>query len=398
MLQLNRKRIVVALVVVLIIAAIGTVMVSGRLTLKSSQWDVESARLASKSSDADIALSDADIAPPINRGTFNVHAMGSACARTSYYEANEDKCAAYEKLKHIVPDCSGQAEKVPRIYHSVGRLASQTFVQSMVAKANPSFRRNHLDDRAAGRFIRRACGEAAAAAYACLAAPAYRADLFRFCALYAEGGVYLDQDILPLFPLEELYSPCSNATLGHDMPQSLFWPSWGEDDATVRRVMEGRPRKIWSTRRTLHAKQMKILAAAPGSALFKCAMEATIEHIRQRTCSESSLERSGPIMLHQCYTNHSEGAAISYSDSRHAMWPYSGMRRGNKVLAIEIGNPKRHFPWTTKVVDVDNYAQMHVDQTVIRPTCALRPAGSTDKDLASRRATCALWYKYYAVP
>ena len=325
-------------------------------------------------------------------GKYDVHSIESPCARTSYHESNEKKCAEYEKLEHIVPDCSGQAEKVPRIYHSVGRLESQTFVQNMVAKANPSYKRNHLDDRAAGLFIRRLCGEEAATAYACLAAPAYRADLFRFCAMYAQGGVYLDEDILPLFPLHELYSPCSSATVGYDMMQSMFW---SDDDATIQRVMAAEPRKSWAVRENLHGKQMKIIAAAPGAPLFKCALETTIAHIRHRFCSESSLALSGPVMLHKCYANHSEGVAVTYSDSRHALWPYSGMRRGNKVLAVEIGNPKRHFPWTTNAYDADNYADLHRDQRTIRPTCALRPTGWTDVDLESQAAICTAWHAYY---
>merc|ERR1712241_24148 len=79
--------------------------------------------------------------------------------------------------------------------------------------------------------------------YQCLAPPAYRADLFRFCILYMKGGLYLDSDLMPLVKLEELYDPCSVATVGHDWPQ-------------------GRPQK-----------QMKILAGQPGAPIFLCTMK-----------------------------------------------------------------------------------------------------------------------------
>ena len=39
----------------------------------------------------------------------------------------------------------------------------------------------------------------------------------------------------------------------------------------------------------------------------------------------------------------SEDVAITYIDSRHSIWPFTGLRAGNKVLAYEIPNPKRHF-------------------------------------------------------
>ena len=47
----------------------------------------------------------------------------------------------------------------------------------------------------------------------------YRADIFRFCALYADGGVYLDADLELMVPLDDTHSPCSHVTIGHDYPQ-----------------------------------------------------------------------------------------------------------------------------------------------------------------------------------
>ena len=49
------------------------------------------------------------------------------------------------------------------------------------------------NDSTARRFVHRHCPYAARA-YDCLLPPAYRADLWRYCALYAHGGHYLDAD------------------------------------------------------------------------------------------------------------------------------------------------------------------------------------------------------------
>ena len=107
---------------------------------------------------------------------------------------------------------------VPRIVHSVSAGASG-YVQQSVALTNPSFRFHHLNDSEAHEYVRRNVGIAAAKAYRCLNAPAWcgfssglvsadelsrslclsrRADLFRFAALFADGGVYLDADIVLL--------------------------------------------------------------------------------------------------------------------------------------------------------------------------------------------------------
>lgn len=101
-------------------------------------------------------------------------------------------CEKYESLPLIVPDCSGRAEIVPRILHSVSRDAHQSYHQTATSTANPSFERNHNSDASALEYVRSKCGEEAAMAYSCFIPPAFRADLFRFCAMYADGGIYLD--------------------------------------------------------------------------------------------------------------------------------------------------------------------------------------------------------------
>jgi hypothetical protein len=224
-------------------------------------------------------------------------------------------CAEYLALPYIKPDCSDQEDIVPKIYYSVGRDATEGYQQLATSAMNPEFVRHHFADLEAMDFVREKCGSDAAEAYACLVAPAFRADLFRFCALYADGGVYLDVDIFPLVPLEELYSPCSIATVGYDYPQDGVRPG----------------------------KQMKILAAAPGAPIFKCALAQIIEHVRERFYPDFQLELTGPAMLHRCYEQHPEGVAVTYHDTRNAVWPFTGMRQGQKILAYEVPIGAKHF-------------------------------------------------------
>ena len=84
----------------------------------------------------------------------------------------------------------------------------------------------HYNDTEARAYVYEKAGDVVGAAYDCIRAPAYRGDLFRFVSLYHDGGIYLDSDIVPLVPLSKLYSPCSDFTLGHDIPQG----SWDEND------------------------------------------------------------------------------------------------------------------------------------------------------------------------
>ena len=239
----------------------------------------------------------------------------SACSRTILDLNKKDAhlCDMYEKMELIVPNCSAKKTIVPRIIHSVGHL-SQRYIESSVAAANPTFRRNRHDDRSAAEYILKFCGDDAARAYTCLRPPSYRADLFRFCALFGEGGVYLDEDIVPLHPLESIISECSTATIGHDFPA------------------DGRL-----------AKQMKILAAAPGASIMKCAVDSIVYNVRNRAYPGSPLELTGPLMLQRCYEKFPQQVAITYIDTRGAIWPYTGMRAGNAILAYEYPDSPKHF-------------------------------------------------------
>ena len=85
---------------------------------------------------------------------------------------------------------------------------------ALATEANASFR--GLDDARARGYVAKHCGVRAAHAYDCFVPPSYRADLFRFCALYAEGGIYLDSDLVPAVGLHQMYNRCENVTAGAD--------------------------------------------------------------------------------------------------------------------------------------------------------------------------------------
>ena len=206
--------------------------------------------------------------------------------------ANRKFCQDYLDLPYIKNDeaaCAGRpvADRVPKTVFSVaaGRMPP---VQVGVTASNPGYQRKHHSDAEAPDYIRERCGEDTAKAYECLAPPAYRADLFRFCALFSEGGVYLDSDMLPPVPLEELYDPCATATVGHDRPQ-------------------GRPRK-----------RMKILAGVAGAPIFGCMVRTIVRNVSHRFCPDNALAITGPMALHRCCESHPDDVSVTYHDTRGA--------------------------------------------------------------------------------
>ena len=212
---------------------------------------------------------------------------------------------------------------------------------------NPLFQRHHVDDKSAFVFIRRNCGTEVAKAFSCIRPPAFRADLYRFCALYAVGGVYLDDDILPLQPLREIYSPCSSFSLGYDQAQGIL---------DMKNI----------------GMQMKILASAPGHELSKCMIKNIVENVRyRRQFKKHTFAFSGPQLLRKCYESHSNDVTITYMDTRGADWPYAGLRAGTNILAYEIPSASRHFE---EVVDRDRtneYNDMVNSHDIYTASCEL---------------------------
>lgn len=279
----------------------------------------------------------------LSKGAYDPLSLASACSRTmaTVDPANAHHCKWYEDAQIVVPDCSRRESIVPRILHSIGAKGTP-FTLSMVVAANPSYSVRRHNDSSAERFIRNSCGTDVAKAFSCLRAPSFRADLFRFCALFATGGVYLDEDIIPLKPLNTVISECSSATVGHDFPAGGYL-----------------------------AKQMKILAAAPGSELMKCSMDTIVDNVRRRRKPDSPLALTGPLLLQGCFERAPQNVAITYLDTRNAVWPYSGMRAGTDILAYEFPDSPKHFCHGMDCHDKRDYAALYAEGHVYQETCEL---------------------------
>jgi len=228
-------------------------------------------------------------------------------------------CESYLALDFMHPNCSNREQKVPRTLYTMSADETAPLNIQAVLRTNPSFSGFHFDDGAGYDFIKTHCGVDVAEAFSCIKPPAFRADLFRFCALYALGGVYLDADMVLLRPLTEVFSPCSAFTLGYDQAQGVLH---------IDHV----------------GMQMKILASEPRHDIPLCMLRHIIEHVKSRKhFKRRTFEFSGPQLLRKCYLQHPTDVAITYMDTRGADWPYTGLRAGSTIYAYEIPSPNRHF-------------------------------------------------------
>merc|ERR1719464_2717830 len=273
---------------------------------------------------------------------------------------NRKMCESYLNLPLITQkehngfeSCDDAVGNIPKTWYTVGPTTDKSLTAIAIEAQNPDWDHEHYGDESAKEFILNNCGIDTANAYECLAPPAYRADLFRFCALYTKGGLYMDSDIMPVVKLDELYDPCAVATIGHDWPQ-------------------GRPQK-----------QMKILAGQEGAMIFLCMINKIVTNVLLRLYPENPLALTGPMVLHDCYEENREGVSITYRDTRDAAYPYSGMRGRSVVtndsldedveplLALEVPhNEKGHDGQHNYKIDFEKHQ-------VYRPTCSLHVKKTT---------------------
>mmetsp|Transcript_75247 Transcript_75247/g.125478 ORF Transcript_75247/g.125478 Transcript_75247/m.125478 type:complete len:336 (+) Transcript_75247:249-1256(+) len=251
----------------------------------------------------------------------------------------ESQCRRYEALLDTVhwPNCSSKSVVVPLVYHAIAGSREPPYTVHSIAAANPAYQLNYHNDATASAYIKNRCGMRVAAAFKCLHPAAFRADLFRYCALYAEGGVYVDADLVLSRPLAHIYSPCSNLTLGHD------WPVF---------------KKVFIYGNT--SKQIKILAATPRHRIFRCALDSVVSNVAKRATNVHELAITGPLLFEKCFQylqkvdrHHLSSLAFTYIDARTSAWPFTGMRTRTEqgkddLLAFEFPKaadfvPKKHL-------------------------------------------------------
>lgn len=94
-----------------------------------------------------------------------------------------------------------------RIFQYWHEKAPPRYVEELCATfrdCNPEMRHLRFDERAADEFIVEHFGPREAAAFRACAVPAMQADYFRYCAVHALGGVYVDVDSRCMKPLTGL--------------------------------------------------------------------------------------------------------------------------------------------------------------------------------------------------
>ena len=179
----------------------------------------------------------------------------------------------------VFPARENQSIELPRTIHTLScctknaREGLLPFPLNFTLQTNPGWDFRKYDVEEGERYVNTNCAKHAHA-YRTLKPISFKSDLLRFCILYNEGGVWMDDDLLLLKPLTQL-----TERMDHDVLFSY--------DRRVHKLAGG-PGQVWTA----------FIAAKPRADVFARAMRQISANVAQRRRFRHPLWYTGPALLY----------------------------------------------------------------------------------------------------
>ena len=116
------------------------------------------------------------------------------------------------------------ASAIPRILHQTykSRADVPAKVDANIAAFAPEYERRFYDDTDIAAFLAQHFTPEVGAAFRTLKSGAHKADLFRYCVLYIEGGVYMDIKTQLVRSLQDLFPEGHISTVIAVLPNAIY--------------------------------------------------------------------------------------------------------------------------------------------------------------------------------
>ena len=167
---------------------------------------------------------------------------------------------------------------IPAVLYKTGPLKDPpNEIQNLFKKIkqqNPDYKIKYYNDTQCRNFIEKNFDKKVVNAYDKLIPGSFKADLFRYCILYQNGGIYGDLSQTYLVPLNELVDR------NHDVL------------VLVRDNLISSFPQI-----TKHAIQISFMAAQPKLSIFRKAIEQIVENVKNNYYGSNPLAVTGPLLL-----------------------------------------------------------------------------------------------------
>ena len=169
---------------------------------------------------------------------------------------------------------SGLGGELPRFMHAL-TLGEDPFPLSITSHMNKNWTLKEYDIKRGREYVSRHCREHVEA-FDVLKPTAFKADLLRYCILFTEGGIWIDDDIVLTQSID---------TMTRDMRHDHLFVF----DRRVYKLLGG-PYQIWNA----------FMVSTPQSRVFECAMKTISDNVRRRKHYSHSLYYTGPALLYGC--------------------------------------------------------------------------------------------------
>lgn len=197
-----------------------------------------------------------------------------------------------EKLPHMHPVTTGDLDTLPIFLFTTPGPYNKC-VQEII-RLHPKATPTVVDVDTAGDFVKRHCPDVHQT-YLDLVPIAYKADLFRYCALYTHGGVYIDDDVWLHMPI----------TTFNNVPGTLILMQDGARQTAWRRTDD--TYGVWNG---------FLVARRSAEYAFACAMQLSIGRVATKMAHVKArhpkLAMTGPNLLGECIRPGSDATYVGF--------------------------------------------------------------------------------------
>lgn len=164
-------------------------------------------------------------------------------------------------------------------------------------KLNPDFKIYYYSDKDSRDLIKNNFNDDTLDAYDTLIPGAYKADLFRYCIMYLNGGIYSDLTQRFTTPFKDFINfKKDNLFLVEDRPQLDY-------------------RKKGPTTETKPGIQISFMAARPGNPVYLHAIRKIIENVKNKDYGYNPLDPTGPRLFYNVLVNHGKDYRIGLKET-----------------------------------------------------------------------------------
>lgn len=156
----------------------------------------------------------------------------------------------------------------------------QTSVETII-RTNPEFKYYLFDDDDCAAFIKSNFDEDVYNAFNSLVPGAYKADLWRYCVLYKEGGIYLDIKYRPI-----------NGFRCIDITENEHW------------VLDTDKNRIYNA----------LMVCKLGNPILLKAIEMIVQNVKNKYYGDNALYPTGPALLGQLFSSEEKQLFDMYHD------------------------------------------------------------------------------------